>query len=336
MSDALLLRYESPKQPETEYWEITENGCELTNKQSEYYLRMANEDESEVAKELRESSNPDSRVGGYLRVSDPDQKVRSQVARLKGMMVNHLPDDFDVEKDVRWYIDEGSSATKNTNLEDREDGLRLKTDVDNGEIDFIFAKKVDRMFRDNEAGAVFVKWMNNKHPNVTFWTSDVPEPLNTPNGEFLFTLMVALARKYAADLGVVSKDGMMASQDNLERTSHNTYGWDDYDSGLRRIVQGKDKGPLYKVTPNWKEQDCRDWFISENQNGKSISDIRKRLNKWGVPNKSGNAWTNQALRSQINNPAQLHTQLLNPKHKVLMSKRPSRRSTPPFRALQQK
>jgi len=330
MSEALLRRYDTLKPQNTQYWEESENGCELRDRHSINERHMANDDDSEVAKFLRASSNPNSRCGGYLRVSDPDQRVRSQVKNLKGNIKHHMPDDFDVEKDIRWFIDEGVSATKNTNLADRPEGKQLHDAVDNGEIDFIFAKKVDRMFRDNEAGAVFIKWMNNKHPNVTFLTSDVPEPLNTPNGEFLFALMVALARKYAADLSVVSMDGMMASQDSLERTSHATYGWDDYDSGRRRITQGKDKGPLYLMKPNWREQDVRDWFNAEYKKGVKTSTLVKQLNGWGVKNKSGNNWTKGSLNGQIKNPAKLQLQLNNPKHNF---KRPTRRSSPPFRAI---
>jgi len=91
------------------------------------------------------------------------------------------------------------------------------------------------------------------------------------------------------------------------------------------------------MKPNWKEQDCRDWFIQEHKNGASISSIRKKLNKWGVPNKSGNKWTDSALRNQIKRPAQLHQQLHNLKHQDKPEfQRPSRKSTPPFRALQVK
>jgi DNA invertase Pin-like site-specific DNA recombinase len=329
MSEATLRHNDTLNEQITGYWEETENGCQLRDSHSVNERHMANDDDSEVAKFLRASSNPNSPISGYLRVSDPDQRVRSQVMRLKGQMENNLPDDFDVEKDVRWFIDEGTSATKNTNLADRPEGKQLHDAVENGEIDFIFAKKVDRMFRDNEAGAAFVKWMNNKHPNVTFITSDVPEPLNTPNGEFLFTLMVALARKYAADLSVVSMDGVMASQDSLERTSEIVYGWDDYDSGRRRITQGKDKGPLFLVKPNWKEQDVRDWFIDEAKKGVSIPKIVKQLNRWGLKNKSGNDWTKSSLSGQVKKPAKLHKQLDNPKHNF---KRPVR-SSPPFRTL---
>ena len=334
MSEALLRHNDTLKPQITHYWKETENGCELLDSHSINERHMAHDDDSIVAKFLRESSDDNSRVSGYLRVSDPDQRVRSQVKQLKGQIMNAMPDDFDVEKDIRWFIDEGVSATKNTNLADRPEGKQLVDAVEAGEIDYIFAKKVDRMFRDNEAGSAFVKWMNNKHPNVTFLTTDVPEPLNTPNGEFLFTLMVALARKYAADLSVVSKDGVMASQDDLERTSHAVYGWDDYDSGRRRITQGKDKGPLYLMKPNWREQDVRDWFMAENKKGESVSSICKKMNGWGLKNKSGNNWTVSSLRNQIKRPAQLHKQLTNPKHQNNPHfKRGSRRSSPPFRAL---
>jgi DNA invertase Pin-like site-specific DNA recombinase len=329
MSEAVLRPYDTPKTPESQYWEIVDNECQLIDSVSKYNINMAEDADSKVARELRETSNPKSRVACYLRVSTKKQKVRSQVNELKDKVKAYLPH-LDFYKDVRFYIDEGTSATKNTNLRDRDDGKRLVEDMNNGEIDYIFSKKVDRMFRDNEAGSAFVKWMTKKHPTVVFRTSDIAEPLNTPMGEMIFTIMVAQARFMAANLGVDTKDGMQTSQDNLERTSSEVYGWTWYDSGRRRIVQGKDKGPLYLNKPHWKEQDCRDWFMKEYENGKSVSNIRKRLNKWGVPNKSGNDWTDSALRNQINRPAKLHLQLDNPKHNF---KRPSRRSTPPFRAL---
>ena len=86
-----------------------------------------------------------------------------------------------------------------------------------------------------------------------------------------------------ADLKVKTKQeaerttgGMQHKQDNLQKTSHAVFGWEEYDSGKRNITQGRDVGALIMMRPNWHEYAVRQWMI-ENPDGLSYAGICKEI-----------------------------------------------------------
>lgn len=252
-----------------------------------------------------------SDVAIYLRVSTDEQNVDSQFLMVDGLLSQHGLD----RSKVRIFQDDGISATKMGNLQDRPKGSELIQAIQNGEVKKLFAFKVDRMFRDIEAGSAFVKMITKSYPEVEIITTDVPVPLNTPDGEFLFGLMVLMARREAATLAVRTEAGMDARREQLRPTSHAVYGWDIVldDDGLKTMI------------PNWRQQDVMDWVIKQDKKD-SHPKIARQLNDWGIPTSTGRKFSAGTVRRMVKTP---------PKQQEMLHifDRPERKSKPPFRSL---
>jgi len=260
---------------------------------------------------INEWETSDSEVAVYLRVSTDDQSIDSQFLAIEGLLRQY---NLDVN-DVRVFKDEGVSATKNTNLQDRPAGSALIDLIQSGKVKKVFSFQIGRMFRDNEAGAVFLKQMNSKYPDVQVITFDCPVPFNTPMGEFLFTLMVANARLEVANLGMRSMAGCDVARENLRPTSHAVFGW--------TIINPKT--PVATMEPNWKQQDVMDWAINQNKKD-SYAKIARQLNEWGILTATKRSFSAGTIRRMVLTP---------PKQQDMLHvfDRPERRSKPPFRTL---
>lgn len=225
----------------------------------------------------------------YMRVSTDEQKVDSQLLFVEGLVRTH---GFNVE-DCRMFIDEGTSATKNTDLEDRPQGKALIDAMEQGEITHVFAYKVDRMFRDLEAGGKFIKHCRNNMPNISIITTDCPMPLTTPDGEFIFGMQVLLARREASVLGQRVTGGLQAARENLKPTARAVYGW--------KVCHNADGEKTMR--PNWPQQSVIQWVIDMDREGWSRPKICRQLNAWGIPTSEGHKWLKSTVRRLIVKPA---------------------------------
>lgn len=251
-------------------------------------------------------------IATYLRVSTDDQNILAQSGIIDTMI---RAQGFD-PANVLEFRDEGVSATKMGNLHDRDGGKELIEMIENGEITHVFAFRVDRMFRDPEAGSAFVKWIRTKHPLVEIHTTDAPMSLHTADGEFLYGLQVLLARREAAVLSVRTEGGMDATRQDLKPTSHAVYGWD-----ICHTPDGEKT-----MRPNWKEQAVLSWIQDRQTAGDSYSKIARQLCDWGVPTKTGSTWKAAGCRRAVVSPAKYQQEL----HRFTP---PNRMSSAPFRAL---
>lgn len=253
-----------------------------------------------------------NRVAVYLRVSTDDQNVLSQSAFVDNLIRQH---GFD-PSNVLEFKDEGVSATKMGNLRDRPDGKELVEAIERGEVTHLFAFRVDRMFRDLEAGAAFIKWVREKQPQLNVFTTDAPMSLTTADGEFLFGMQVLLARREAAVLSVRVGGGMDATREALKPTSHAVFGWD-----ICHTSNGEKT-----LRPNWKQQAVLEWIEAQHKTGLSNPKIAKQLNAWGVQTATGKQWVASGVRRMIVSPAKYQQEL----HQF---KRPKRMTSAPFRSL---
>ena len=306
MSDATLRDNSPLKSQNDDFIDMPEN------RQKNAYLYVGDNNMYE-SMTTKKQSEPIQTIATYLRCSTEDQSTDSQVMFVNGLVTSN---GFKPEN-VMEFKDEGISVTKMGNLSDRPQGKELIEAIESGEITHVFAFRVDRMFRDLEAGAAFIKWINSKHPDVSVITTDAPVPLNTPDGEFLFGMQVLLARREAGVLAVRTEAGMDATRRNLKPTSHAVYGWN--------ICHTPEGGKTMR--PNWREQDVLDWMASEYKKGKSsYSKLAKQLTKWGIKTKTGRDWKSSSVRRCIVTPAKYQEEL----HQFT---RPERKSKAPFRSL---
>ena len=253
-----------------------------------------------------------SKIAIYLRCSSDEQNVDSQMLFVEGLVQRH---GFKVEE-CKIYKDEGVSATKMKELQDRPQGLQLIQDIQAGKITHLFAYRIDRLFRNLQGGAAFIESMKTNYPNVSIITTDCPMALTDPDGEFFFGMQVLFARREAAVLAQRTQGGMQAKQEALGVTSKAVYGWD---------VCHKPSGEK-TMRPNWKEQAVLDWFESEHAKGTAYAAMARQLTKWGVRTKSGSNWQSAGVRRHFTNRAKLHDQL----HQFT---KPNKMSKPPFRTL---
>jgi len=264
--------------------------------------------ETEIDTETIESE----RVAVYLRVSTADQNIMSQSVCIDNLIRSH---GFD-PSNVLEFKDEGVSATKMGDLRDRPDGKELIEAIERGEVTHLFAFRVDRMFRDLESGAAFIKWVREKQPQLNVYTTDAPIPLTTADGEFMFGMQVLLARREAAVLSVRTTGGMTATREALKVTSHAVYGWNICHTANDEKT----------MRPNWKEQAVLEWIEAQHKTGLSNPKIAKQLNAWGVPTKGGKQWRAAGVRRMIVSPAKYQQELG-------QFDRPKRMASPPFRTL---
>jgi len=238
----------------------------------------------------------------YLRVSTDEQDVGLQETFCKNMV---RMDGFNADEAII-YSDAGQSATKMPDLIDRPAGSRLITDIEAGLITHVYAYRVDRLFRDLESGASFIKECKKKWANVSIRTSDVPIDLTSADGEFLFGLSVLLARREAAVLSTRTAGGMQHTAENLGKVSSAIWGWKE--------VNGK-------MEPHWHQQAVSEWIVKQTDSNNKIA---KKLNNLRIKTVTGKNWSSATVWRSKNNPPKYQDQL----HQF---ERPQRMITYPFR-----
>jgi DNA invertase Pin-like site-specific DNA recombinase len=249
-------------------------------------------------------------IATYLRVSTDEQEIRTQQGAVERLLLTYGIN----YEDVQHFEDEGVSATKMTDLVSRPNARQLVEMVETGTINKIFIYRVDRIFRDNEAGAAFVKWC--KKFGVELHSTDLSLPLTTAEGEFQFALQVALARREAAVLSERTQGGMQRTMEDLKPVSKIApYGWDYWVD---------DRTNEKTARPNWHEQGVINWVHEQTESNKKVAD---KLNARGVPAKQGGKWSAASLWRMQNQPAKYQSQLDR-------FKQPKRMIQYPFRALQ--
>ena len=303
MSNASLRANTTLNEQKEQFSEL----CQLTDSHSNNDLRMLTQIHTQTT-----DNKMNKKIAIYLRVSTNEQDVDAQFMFVEGLVRTHgfKPEDCAI------YQDEGVSATKMKDLGDRPQGKQLIEDMKAGLISHVFAYRIDRMFRDLEGGAVFLKLIKNELPDIAILTTDIALPLTSPDGEFLFGMQVLLARREAAVLAQRTQGGMQVAQEKLRPTSKAVYGWN--------VCHKANGEPTMR--PNWKEQSVLDWIVAQHKLGTSYPKMARQLNAWGIPTKTGSKWVATGCRRHIVSPAKYHQQL----HRFTP---PTQRTKAPFRVL---
>ncbi len=144
------------------------------------------------------------RAAAYCRVSTDMQKedgtVAVQVDAIKHWLTGH-PNITLVEPG--WYIDEGYSGV--TPLEKRPRGRDLLQDIEAHKLDILLVWKTDRIFRDDLAFRLFVRYLQDN--GVTLRSVTEPYDINTDEGELVSGLYAYFARKERKTMNERTKGG---------------------------------------------------------------------------------------------------------------------------------
>lgn len=242
-------------------------------------------------------------VAVYLRVSTDDQSIDAQKRKLATYL---RIEGYDIDQ-CQLFVDEGVSARDNSFI-DRPEGELMVKAIERGEITHVYGTYVNRFFRDVAEGSTWIKHMAKKYPQTIIKTTDCFAGHLLPEARMIWHTLLMIAEMENEQRAIRTKSGMQLKQERCEKTSSNIFGWEEYDSGLRNVTNGKDVGALIKVRPSWHEQSVRDWII-ESHKKMSYDQIANQLNKWKIPTANGGKWTKSNVMGQIKRPAKMHDQL---------------------------
>ena len=246
-------------------------------------------------------------VAIYNRMSSNKQERHSQEFAMR-QFATAMGLDYD---ECNIYNDDAVSALKYPSFEDRDEGKRLMQDIASGKIDTVYSFKVDRLFRRMAQGSSWMDEMAKKYPKVKVITTDCAMPMDTSQGRMMWHMLLMLSENENTKRQERTKGGMQSKIERLEKTSSAVFGWAEYDSGQRNFTNGKDVGPLIKMTPCWHEQAVIDYVHQawDDDKGDSFSKIARNLNKWGIPTALGKGWTGTTVSRLIKKPSGYQDQL---------------------------
>jgi DNA invertase Pin-like site-specific DNA recombinase len=248
-------------------------------------------------------------IATYLRVSTDDQEIKTQQLFVERLMLTHGL----LWEHTQHFEDEGVSAFKYSSLDDRDGGHELMELIRSGTINKLFVYRLDRLFRNSEAGMGFVKVL--KQYNVELYSTDFHSCLSTAEGQFQYGLQMLLSEKESGVLSERTTGGMQRTMNELKPISKiPPYGWNYLEN---------DEGEK-TVRPNWREQAVINWVHEQTESNKKVAD---KLNARGVPAKQGGKWSAASLWRMQNQPPKYQSQLAR-------FEEPKRMIQYPFRALQ--
>ena len=197
------------------------------------------------------------------------------------------------EEDIVWFIEDedGVSATKKPQLTDRPKGTELHELVSNGEVEIILCYKLDRLFRQQWAAHSFIGLCQERGTDV--FSTDCTQGVLSDEGFLLYSVQFMMAEMYARDLARKTSDGMSATRQKGQATTHAVFGWDI----LVRLDEFGNKET--KVIPNWQEQAVLYWIKQQQIKGWSNNKIAKALNEIGVRGKSGGKFQSSSVKRML-------------------------------------
>lgn len=240
-------------------------------------------DSSPIDDEMRYSLSDQSGLSvAYLRVSTEMQSVDNQRLQLQYLMQSQGVD----LDEVVWLEEDGVSATKYPNLQDRPQGKKLVELIISDQVERLFVVDLDRLWRNPLAALLFVSEVMENHP-LKISTPSMPFlDLNSGAGFEFFGGQVVRARAEAMRHGERTQRQKETARKQDRRTSHGCFGWaDDMDKSTWGLNK-KGKVVPKKLIPNWDQIAVLEWvkkFGPMGKNHYSWEACAKKLTEWGVP-----------------------------------------------------
>jgi len=258
----------------------------------------------------------------YLRVSTDEQDVAMQQSFVERLLLTHGLK----WEDAQHFKDEGVSATKYPTLESRESkkgmqGAELMELIKSGTINKLYVYRLDRLFRDGEAGFQFAKIL--KQYEVDLYSTDFFMNITSAEGIFQYGMQMLLAQRESGVLGERTGGGMDENRKNrIPNSKCPPYGWDFVGVGDENVNDGKGM-----TVPNWHEQAVMSWALEQKESNKKIAE---KLNDRNLFTKKGRKFGHTTIRGWKKNPSKEQAMIgdyTNPPKKPIQY---------PFRPLQNK
>lgn len=226
---------------------------------------------------------PKLRVAAYARVStDSDEQLTSLEAQK-----THYESLIKANQDwefVGIYYDEGISGTKK---DKRKELLRLISDCEHKEIDFIVTKSISRLARNTVDCLSLVRKLTDLGIHIHFEKEDINT--KSMDSELMLTILSSLAENESIS---TSKNNTWAIQKRFRNGTYKVasppYGYDNTDGDL---VVNIEKAEVVKR------------IFADALSGKGAIAIAEGLNADGIHSKRGGEWSGSTIRFILGNEA---------------------------------
>ena len=221
------------------------------------------------------------RVAAYVRVSTNNAEQLVSLEAQKHHYESYIKANSDWEF-VGIYYDEGISGTKK---EKRTELLRLISDCENRNVDFIITKSISRFARNTTDCLELVRKLAGLGVFIYF----EKENINTQSmdNELMLTILSSLAENESISISENNKWALKRRfRNGTYKLSYPPYGYDYLDG---------------QVIVNKKQAEVIKRIFADALSGKGTQKIAEELNADGTPTKRGGGWSNSTVRGILSN-----------------------------------
>ena len=224
---------------------------------------------------------PKQKVAAYIRVStsNEDQLISLEAQRRHYKTL--------IENNNEWqlvdiYSDEGITGTKK---ERRPELLRLISDCEKGEIDFILTKSISQFARNTIECLELVRKLMDLGVHIYFEKENINT--NSMESELMLSILSSLAENESVSLSENSKWSIRQRfKRGTYKLSYPPYGYDYIDE---QVVINEEQAPVVKRIFN---------SVLE---GIGTERIARQLNEEKIPTKRNGNWTGSTIRGIVKN-----------------------------------
>lgn len=221
------------------------------------------------------------RVAAYCRVSTDSADQLISLAAQKVHYESYIKANPDW-KFAGIYYDEGISGTKKQN---RKGLLRLISDCENLQVDFVITKSISRFARNTIDCLEIIRKLTDLEVFIYF----EKENINTKSmdSELMLTILSSLAESESIS---ISENNQWSIQRRFRNGTYKLsslpYGYDYVDG---------------KITMNKAQAEVVKRVFADSLSGKGANKIAQELNDEDVPTKRGGQWRESTIRSMLGN-----------------------------------
>lgn len=222
------------------------------------------------------------RVAAYVRVSTETEEQEKSYQS----MIAHYKKTIETNKDWIFagiYADEAVTGTK---TDKREEFQRLIRDCIDGKIDFVLAKSISRFARNTLDTIKYVRLLKERGIGVYF---DVEKIDTLKDGEFLLTVLSAVAQQEVVNISSYVKKGLKMKMKRGELVGFNRCLGYDYDVETKMIFINEEEAAIVRR------------IFQRYVEGAGGMIIARELNEEEIKTCKGNQWTPSGVLGIIKN-----------------------------------
>lgn len=232
-------------------------------------------------------------VNGYIRVSDPKQDKEGLSLKMQGERITAYCEAQGLDLNCI-YFDRGVSAA---NIHLRHGFMACLDEVYGGKVDGLVVFKLDRAFRSTRDAIATAEKLDKLGRDFI----SLSESINTTSsmGKLFFTMMAAFAQ---FERDVTAERTLAVVEDKVNR-GEKIGGYIPFGYAVDEKPRPGSDRPLKVLVPDPAEQATINRMRKLKAKGQSLSAIAKKLNKQGVPTRTGTAWSHKTVAKIIGRAA---------------------------------